>query len=399
MVKPRTILALVLAFGFATTSGAETFVVNKLSDGNGACTADDCALREAIIAANATPGADTILLPAGRHLLSIPGIGEGAGLEGDLDIRGPVTIEGAVSGQTIVDGGGVDRVFEIFSQTGQVFFRRVVITGGEDGVLNQTGGAIYCIATDLVIEDSEITGNHAFEAGGLDLVVSTVRIERTLIANNSADLRGGGFRVVGIISNYSDVQLINSTVTGNVAGMGGGVSMVAEARLEVINSTVAGNDAYPGSAFDQEFTDTAALSFRNSIIEGGCGYAQAGINASLGGNLESPGDTCRLVHPSDQVAVEKLGLAELDWNGGRTRSRALLFGSPAVDAGTSSCEAADQRGQARPQDGDGDGVATCDAGAFELAGGPAVEVPLLSPLALGAFAALLALGALRRLWV
>ncbi len=399
MVNLRTILALALALGSAAAAGAETFAVNKLSDDSGACTVDDCSLREAIIAANAAPGADTIFLPIGRHLLSIPGIGEGGGLKGDLDIRGPVTIEGAMGGQTLIDGGGVDRVFDVYSPTGQVIIRRVVITGGDDGVLNQTGGAMHCIATNLVIEDSEIVGNHAFEAGGLDILISTARIERTLIANNSSDLRGGGMRVLGLFPDFSNVQLINSTVAGNVAGMGGGVSMVSEARLEVINSTVAGNDAYPGSAIDQEFTGPGGLTFRNSIIEGTCTGFLTGPVVTLGGNLESPGDTCRLVHASDQANVDKLGLAELDWNGGRTRTRALMFGSPAVDAGTASCEAADQRGQARPQDGDGDGVAACDAGSYELAGGPVVEVPALSPLALGAFAALLALGALRQLWV
>jgi len=47
----------------------------------------------------------------------------------------------------------------------------------------------------------------------------------------------------------------------------------------------------------------------------------------------------------------------------------LLPGSPAIDYGDNAsdhCPLMDQRGVDRPQDGDGDGTATCDIGAFEL---------------------------------
>ena len=54
-------------------------------------------------------------------------------------------------------------------------------------------------------------------------------------------------------------------------------------------------------------------------------------------------------------------------NGGSTLTHALLPGSPAIDAADNpSCESTDQRGRGRPSDGDGDQVADCDMGAFEL---------------------------------
>src|SRR6185369_5006606 len=67
------------------------------------------------------------------------------------------------------------------------------------------------------------------------------------------------------------------------------------------------------------------------------------------------------------------GLDTLKNNGGPTATHALLATSPAGDAGDpSGCTdvdgaalATDQRGQARAVDGDSDGTARCDIGAFE----------------------------------
>ena len=58
-------------------------------------------------------GGDTIVLPSGTYTLTIAGTGENGGAMGDLDIKGDLTITGAATGTTIVDGAEIDRIFEI----------------------------------------------------------------------------------------------------------------------------------------------------------------------------------------------------------------------------------------------------------------------------------------------
>jgi CSLREA domain-containing protein len=104
------VIAGVLLLSASSWAHAATFVVTKTADTNDGTCDSDCSLREAIIAANANPGADVITLPAGTYTLTIPGAGEDGGATGDLDILGDLTINGAGASTTIVNGGGLDRV-------------------------------------------------------------------------------------------------------------------------------------------------------------------------------------------------------------------------------------------------------------------------------------------------
>src|SRR5215216_4717200 len=109
------IAMLAWAAGAAPAAYAATYSVTKTADtAVGACDSD-CSLREAIIAANAAPGADTITLPAGTFTLTRAGAGEDAAATGDLDIAGDLTIAGKGAGTTIIDGGGIDRVVDVIS--------------------------------------------------------------------------------------------------------------------------------------------------------------------------------------------------------------------------------------------------------------------------------------------
>ena len=65
-------------------------------------------LREAIIDANASAGADTVLLPGGMYTITRAGSGEDGGLTGDFDITEDLTIQGADPATTTVDAAGLE---------------------------------------------------------------------------------------------------------------------------------------------------------------------------------------------------------------------------------------------------------------------------------------------------
>jgi len=78
-------------------------------------------------------------------------------------------------------------------------------------------------------------------------------------------------------------------------------------------------------------------------------------------------------------------------NGGPTMTHALLPGSPALETALDAeCPAADQRGVPRPFDADGDGVARCDVGAYELDARQVLDIPALGAVGLIALAVVLA---------
>lgn len=111
----RSLLTAAIAAACTNVSAA-TFTVTKVADTNdGLCNAD-CSLREAIIAANNLAGADVINVPQGNYVLTLIGANEDLAATGDLDIRDNLTINGAGSTLTTVNGNLLDRVFHIASK-------------------------------------------------------------------------------------------------------------------------------------------------------------------------------------------------------------------------------------------------------------------------------------------
>jgi CSLREA domain-containing protein len=235
------------------------FVVTKTEDTNdGVCDAD-CSLREAVNAANTTPGDDLIDLPAGVYSLTLSS-GTSDRDYGDIDIEresGTITMVGAGAETTIIDASSLtsrNRVFEIHYMAG-LDISGVTITGGYACDSSGSGGGIRNWNGTLVLSDSVIAGNDAYKlGGGIATTYGTTIITGTLINGNTTDHavspNGGG----GVYNGHGTVTIINSEITGNVtgsAGLGGGIANAA--TLNIRDSLISGNHGHYGGGIGNNY--------------------------------------------------------------------------------------------------------------------------------------------------
>ena len=376
---------------------AATFTANSSIDapdnnpGDGLCRSDmlpasTCTLRAAIMEANALAGSHIINLQSGRtYTLSRAGV-DNTAVNGDLDITKNLTIIGQFA-ETVVDGGGLDRVFAVL-QGANVTIRNMTIQNGAaangGGVLvdigstltlerssvrasvaGNDGGGIYNAQGALTLKQSTLSGNYAAYGGAIFNRGALTVQESTLFDNAAA--RGGALNNDG----GSTAQILNSTVSGNRAADGGGL-YVQSGVVTLINATVTRNRAEDGEGGGIFGAATAA----NTIIAGNLGAKPdcAGALTSQGYNLIGSGAGCSgPVHGllGDQVGPAAApidpGLGPLQDNGAFLLTHALLPGSPALNNGNpaaangvgSACRVTDQRGLARP------GGVRCEIGAYE----------------------------------
>ncbi|MET7934159.1 right-handed parallel beta-helix repeat-containing protein [Streptomyces sp. NPDC005322] len=360
------------------------------SDGRCRTASGACTLRAAVMAANARPGS-TITLPPGHYRLTIPPdpkliIGDHPDpTTGDLNVNAPTTIRGAGARTTVIDANRLDRAFRMradtrlsdltitggvarqrelpFTDTGgggianaqHMTLRRVTVTGNSAGY----GGGVFNVPdSHLDLIDSSVSENVAGEAGGIRFDDSGTVTNSTIAGNrvtNPGDRPGslGGYGGGIDIRGLGPVEILNSTVIGNRSSDGGGGINIAPAYL----------DSLPRPIPDVIDLPLGRLTLRNSIVAGNtvdgaaadCEKAFATI-ASRGHNIDSDG-SCRLTAVGDLPSRTPL-VGPLADNGGPTDTAALLPGSPALDA-ADGCPATDQRGVARPQG------ASCDIGAYE----------------------------------
>ncbi len=300
--------------------------------------------------ATAAPG-DTVSIPAGTYMLT----------HGAIAIGKHLTLAGAGARSTILDGNAASRVLELGvsgqDNQNEVFLFDLTVRNGQDpgeggGILNQIG---------LIIQRCLITANRSgTNGGGIYNNGGNLLVQESLVAGNQAGAAGG--KGGGIYSN-GNILMTNSTVSGNTAGNSGGGLAINDTLefLAISNSTIAGNSAPSGGGM---VTNETVL-LNNTIIAGNSGGDCTVITDDpLGSDhgldsdhsLDSDG-SCGLMGPGDLPGAAPL-LGPLADNGGPTDTRALLTGSPAIDAGA-DCQPTDQRGVSRPQ-----GPA-CDIGAYE----------------------------------
>jgi hypothetical protein len=280
----------------------------------------------------------------------------GAGIiivgNGAPNFPGPAIVDNEIRGNSTT-GCGLE------SGGGGIFVSDVtgVLISGNKIIANSAsptdlgGGILIRGQSALVITDNVIAENLALYGGGIFMRPSTFsasRIEQNLIIRNQASA-GGGI----------------------IAGLGGGE------RFN--NNTIADNDAAQGSGLYFAENSFSTSFFTNNVIVApqsqnavDCVISSKSLVSFAFNNVFSPygvayAPSCGLKDFPDNISLDP---KFFDPAAGNFQ---LRFGSPSIDTGTNLVHGlplTDLNGDARIFDGDGNGVAVIDMGAYEYNGRP-----------------------------
>ncbi len=345
------------------------------------------ALRQPLMVttnSNAGPGSlrqavlDAVTLPGANPITFAPALsGATITLTNEIVLDSDVTIDASsLPAGVTVSGGNVTRIF--YMSSGQtVSLRGLTLTGGNGvgGLFPGDGGAIENNGGTLTLTYCKLVGNSASGIGGaLDNYQGTLTVMHCTLSGNSAAYGGAILSSSYFESDPIRTTLVNSTISGNAASVMGGGVYNDTGQTKITHATITGNTAPAGQGGGlASFGDNAALTIvTESIIAGNSGsdvdIVPGAVNSfdSLGHNLVGTGNALAAFNQSGDLTNAVPLLAPLGNYGGPTPTMPPLPGSPAIDAATSSTATTDQRGFARPVDGDHNGSAVADIGAVEV---------------------------------
>jgi predicted outer membrane repeat protein len=290
------------------------------------------------------------------------------------------SLEGVDKELVILDAEGSGNVLNfLFAPPTRI--SKLTITGGT----SERGGGIYCKEVDLIFRDIIISGNNAMlEGGGIYMESCSPDLLNVIVSGNESAGQGGG-----IFCKNANPIMKNIVVCNNSASeSGGGICCIAGSLPVLMNSTVSHNiSPSPGNglychpsypeltnvilwgdsiseiwAYSQLSHNIPPITIRWSDIEGG----QTGIYSYhipvhwLDGNIDQ---NPLFTHEEDDPYA-------IDWS------------SPCKDSGTPDTSGLalppfDMLGNVRVWDGDWDGIAIVDMGAYECASVPVGhDIPL-----------------------
>jgi CSLREA domain-containing protein/uncharacterized repeat protein (TIGR01451 family) len=307
-------IATVVALAATGTASAATFTVTKTADVNDhACTATVCSLRDAVIAADTASGSSTIIVPAGHYKLAIASTRADDPTTGDLDIddSASVTIRGAGSGSTIIDGNNVDRLFSVDSGA-SLTLSGMTLRGGTPAAPSsgtQFGGAIWTdggltigdFATgasgDVVFEDNE---GFADDGGAIYAgASSTVSLTGATFQNNACYQ---GCAIADISNNQMSISHSRFEANLSYSEQGGAIYGDGDAGLTVDSSTFSANTAGDGGAIF--WNSTGALTIGGSTFDANDTTSTGGaIDVEAGGPLSIRNSTFDANVSSDGGAI------------------------------------------------------------------------------------------------
>jgi hypothetical protein len=315
----------------------------------------------------------------------------GAGI--NITAASPAITNNMITGNSGIDGIGIylrDSSSLIQGNTVTGNLENMGSGGGGGGGIHITGSS--GVTSNAIVSGNVVTNNHVNNggAGGGILVdfYASALIQNNYIAGNSAYNGGGG------ISAQSNVAVIiaGNVITNNSSGSGGdggGLYDQNSGLLLLLNNTLYGDiSTYYGTseiATSQFYTLNST--FKNNIVYATSGTAIACL--AMNGALTATNNIVYSVSPGTNgncpAFVDSNGniVAEPDMLNPSGGEFHLRDSSPAIDAGATDTNlpSTDQSGAARVLDGNNDGTAVVDIGAFEFVPGrPPAGYAALAPL-------------------
>lgn len=231
------------------------------------------------------------------------------------------------------------------------------------------GGALFNANSDPVLSNVIFSGNLAVGAGGALFTSTNINASLTnVIFSGNATTAGPGGAIYAQTSfgnsDSVNLTLLNVSFSQNTASTSGGAiySLRGNGTLTIsIKNTILWNNQAAG--IDNEiYNDGATINIRYSDVKGGWNGAgvvnvNSGTTTSGGGNLKTNPRFMDADGPDNLVGT-------LDDNLHLSYSGTV---SPLIDRGTNNgvTAATDLQGNSRIVDGDGNGTATVDMGAYE----------------------------------
>jgi len=238
------------------------------------------------------------------------------------------------------------------------------------------GGGIAIIGgANAQIIGNVISGNdggNGFGGGGISLdVAGTPIIMNNIIRNNTVETSGGAITTF----NGTDALIIQNLIYNNHAGQGSGIYFLvpsgAHGPTLVNNTIIGGTGSAQGTAvFASGFDDQ--VQFYNNLLIGTKGQNAVYCDGTY--DVTPPTFTNNDAFTNGGTGLAGTCAGQANTNGNISvdpqvsRNGKLSGGSPAIDAGKNSAPnlpAKDRAGKPRIVDGNNDGIATVDLGAYE----------------------------------
>jgi len=242
----RSLSILLFVCGASSARAATFTVVNLADSGEGS-------LRQAVLDANANPGADTITFADGLTGTIVLISGQISITDDDLTITGP----GAEL--LAVDGNQQSRIFSISAGT-TVAVAGLTFTNGLATGAPSDGGAILNSGGTLSLTQVAVVGNHSVgdsgaqgHGGGVANVSGTLNVTASVFSANQVVGGSNANGLGGAIENRGQMLILNSSfianeARGGVAGTGfaGAIDNIAALPSAIRGCIFIGNRAIGG---------------------------------------------------------------------------------------------------------------------------------------------------------